>query len=632
MFLQRIFVSRKGKNNMRKKWKERYQRQSIQAVILSALTGVSAFFFLILAIIFTNYMEDILENFMREKKGQQTEFLAESVEQVCKEAIDFFDTVYYKIIKKENFQGEGFTKLLDFVCEENKNLVENLVLYNEQGDILYENQQEDVQNLSKAKQEEMMQKAKSHVGKTWFEKDESFQDILMYRFVEINHNGEIQPAVLAGTLKYQRIVQAFQMQEDESYGYSYMKTADGTLIYHPKGVQLQHGVYTEKLGKKPITADGIHEEKLEGKRYLVRQRTVGYTGWKIIGIASLKEGVYEEYPIKLLIWCLFGGMGILVICINRYIVQKITGPIERLSKRAEQFDDSGFDKEIEEEGTYEVRQLAESFNQMRKRIKQLMMKAVQKEQEYWDMQMKLLQSQINPHFLYNTLDSIIWMIESKRYEGAVKMVTALAGFFRISLNKGEDFITVEKELLHVKNYMEIQGIRFEDKFSFDVEIEENIKKYICPKLIVQPLAENAVYHGMESMYGDGEIHISAREENSKICITVFDNGEGMSDEQIKQIMAQKVISSRRGSGIGVRNVDRRIKHCFGEKYGITIESEMDEGTVVKIWIPKVEDMNEYWKENFSVESVADISSHRGISVEGTEGDSYCNFCRSSKGV
>ncbi len=617
---------------MRKKWKERYQRQKIQTVILSAVTGVSVFFFFILAIIFTNYMENILENFIREKKGQQTEFLAESVEQACKEAIDFFDTVYYKIIKKENFQEEGFMKLLDFVCEENQNLVGNLLLYNEQGEVLYERQSEGLQNLSKEKKEEMMKKAKSHVGKTWFEKDASFQDILLYRFVEINYDGEIQPAVLAGTLKYQRIVQAFQMQGDERYGYSYMKTPEGTLIYHPKGLQLQHGVYTEKLGKELITADGIHDEKLDGKRYLVRQRTVGYTGWKIIGIASLEEGLYEEYPINLLIWSLFGGMGILVICINRYIVKKITEPIERLSKKAEQFDDKDLDREIEEEGTYEVRQLAESFNQMRKRIKQLMTKAVQKEKEYWDMQMKLLQSQVNPHFLYNTLDSIIWMIESKRYQGAVKMVTALAGFFRISLNKGEDFITVEKELLHAKNYMEIQGIRFEDKFSFDVEIEENIKKYICPKLIVQPLAENAVYHGMESMYGDGEIHICACEEDDKICIVVADNGEGMSDQQIEQIMKQEVISSRRGSGIGVRNVDKRIKHCFGEEYGITVESEVDEGTVVKIRIPKVEDMNEYWKEKFSGDSSVDFSSYRELSVEGTERDNHYDFRHSSKGI
>ena len=210
--------------------------------------------------------------------------------------------------------------------------------------------------------------------------------------------------------------------------------------------------------------------------------------------------------------------------------------------------------------------------------------------------MRLLQSQINPHFLYNTLDSIIWMIQSRRYDGASKMVSALAGFFRISLNRGEDFITIGKEMTHAEKYMEIQGIRFEDKFTFEISCDESIKKYMCPKLIIQPLAENAVYHGMEGMYGDGEIEITAREKGNLIYIDVSDNGEGMSKEQINKLICGDVISSKRGSGIGVKNVNERIKHCFGNQYGIDVISEIDEGTTFRIVIPKVEDLNEYWEK------------------------------------
>lgn len=604
---------------MLNKLKQKYYNKSIQFVILSSISLVSIILFLILAVIFTNYAENMLENFVKEKKEQQTEVLAESMERECKEVVDFFDTVYYKIIKKEPLQSESFNKLMDFVCDENDELIGSLVLYNENGEIIYENQGEKYINLTDAKKDKLLYKSSLDIGKTWFEKDIQFDDILIYRFVEININGDVKSAILVCTLPYERIEQVFQVLEKETYGYSYIKTQEDDLLYHPKNIQISHNVYKENIGIEPITEDGEYEQIYNNKKYLIRQRTMGYIGWKIISVSSIDDILYDEYPITLLIWCLFTGLIIIALFINRYIVHKITSPIQKLSETVEQFDDKDFDNEIKIDGTYEVRYLSESFNKMRKRIKQLMIKAIQKEQEYWDMKMKLMQSQINPHFLYNTLDSIIWMIESKRYDGASKMVSSLALFFRTSLNKGEDFITIGKELTHVESYMEIQGIRFEDKFSFEIESEESIKKYMCPKLIIQPLAENAVYHGMEGMYGDGEIIISVYEKNEKIYIDVIDNGEGMTEEQIEHIMNNKIVSSRRGSGIGVRNVDERLKLCFGNEYGITITSEIDEGTKVSICIPKVEDLNEYWKttKNSSNDIINNNSFNRSLSVETT---------------
>lgn len=604
---------------MLNKLKQKYYNKSIQFVILSSISLVSIILFLILAVIFTNYAENMLENFVKEKKEQQTEVLAESMERECKEVVDFFDTVYYKIIKKEPLQSESFNKLMDFVCDENDELIGSLVLYNENGEIIYENQGEKYINLTDAKKDKLLYKSSLDIGKTMFEKDIQFDDILVYRFVEININGDVKSAILVCTLPYERIEQVFQVLEKETYGYSYIKTQEGDLLYHPKNIQISHNVYKENIGIEPITEDGEYEQIYNNKKYLIRQRTMGYIGWKIISVSSIDDILYDEYPITLLIWCLFTGLIIIALFINRYIVHKITSPIQKLSETVEQFDDKDFDNEIKIDGTYEVRYLSESFNKMRKRIKQLMIKAIQKEQEYWDMKMKLMQSQINPHFLYNTLDSIIWMIESKRYDGASKMVSSLALFFRTSLNKGEDFITIGKELTHVESYMEIQGIRFEDKFSFEIESEESIKKYMCPKLIIQPLAENAVYHGMEGMYGDGEIIISAYEKNEKIYIDVIDNGEGMTEEQIEHIMNNKIVSSRRGSGIGVRNVDERLKLCFGNEYGITITSEIDEGTKVSICIPKVEDLNEYWKttKNSSNDIINNNSFNRSLSMETT---------------
>lgn len=214
------------------------------------------------------------------------------------------------------------------------------------------------------------------------------------------------------------------------------------------------------------------------------------------------------------------------------------------------------------------------------------------EHEKRKMEKKLLQSQINPHFLYNTLDSVIWMIESGEYSGAEEMVSLLAKFFRVSLSRGDDIISLEKELEHATSYLAIQNIRFKDKFEFNVDADKRLLCYMCPKLVIQPLLENAIYHGMDGKYDDGEISINIYEKNKKIYIDVVDNGLGMSAEQVDYIMHNKVVSGKRGSGIGVKNVDERIKLIYGDEYGVEIISEPDEGTTARIIIPEMEEIDD----------------------------------------
>ncbi len=197
-----------------------------------------------------------------------------------------------------------------------------------------------------------------------------------------------------------------------------------------------------------------------------------------------------------------------------------------------------------------------------------------------------LQSQINPHFLYNTLDIIVWMIENEQKQEAVKVVTALARFFRISLSKGKSIITVHDELEHVRNYLTIQQMRFKNKFVYEIRAEEDTMGLACLKLMLQPLVENAIYHGMEFMDGDGLIEIQVKKEGKDLWIEVRDNGFGMTKEQVENLLSEKPhVSSRRGSGIGVKNVNERIRLYFGEDYGLIIESEPDEGCLIRCHLP-----------------------------------------------
>lgn len=212
------------------------------------------------------------------------------------------------------------------------------------------------------------------------------------------------------------------------------------------------------------------------------------------------------------------------------------------------------------------------------------MRFQQKQAEYL-----ALQNQINPHFLYNTLDSIMWMIESERYQDAVFMVHALGKLFRISLSRGRNIITVGEELQHAGSYLDIQKYRYKNKFTSFFEVEEGIEKYRTIKLIIQPLIENAIYYGMEYMDGEGEIYIRAYTKDQELFIEVADNGPGMPEEQVAGLLTEESETRSRGSGIGLKNVHQRIQLYFGTEYGLEIESEPDEGTTVRIHLPKTEE-------------------------------------------
>jgi len=213
-----------------------------------------------------------------------------------------------------------------------------------------------------------------------------------------------------------------------------------------------------------------------------------------------------------------------------------------------------------------------------------MEKQIDDERTLHKTELELLQAQINPHFLYNTLDSIAILAESGREEDAVLMVNSLSSFFRISLSKGKDIIPLESEVNHVNSYLQIQQIRYSDILKYDVQIPEEIKQYYVPKLILQPLVENALYHGIKNRRGIGTIRIEGKDEGGDILLTVSDNGAGMDEEQINALQAG--VYHDRHTGLGLVNVHKRIRLYCGEKYGLLFASEKGKGTSVSIRLPK----------------------------------------------
>jgi two-component system sensor histidine kinase YesM len=223
---------------------------------------------------------------------------------------------------------------------------------------------------------------------------------------------------------------------------------------------------------------------------------------------------------------------------------------------------------------------------------------VTEQEEKRKSELDALQSQINPHFLYNALDSVVWLIEGERYRDAVYTVKELASLMRVSISHGRSVITVSDEIRHAKSYMNIQNIRYRNSFDVEFDIDEDIMEACTVKLIVQPLLENAIYYGIKGMEDDAEIRIRGYKKDGDVYIEVSDNGIGMPEDQVRVLLDKKLSEEyrrehessgmRHGNGVGLINVDMRIRLLFGEDYGLIIESEPDEGTTMSIHIPYIE--------------------------------------------
>lgn len=216
-----------------------------------------------------------------------------------------------------------------------------------------------------------------------------------------------------------------------------------------------------------------------------------------------------------------------------------------------------------------------------------MKKIVLEQNERRKSELDALQSQINPHFLYNTLESITWMVEGERNDEAVFMISQLARLFRISLSQGRTIITVKEELQHAESYMNIQKVRYKNTFSVEFDVDPSLYSCCTVKLILQPILENAINYGVSSMEDCGEIRVTGRREDGNVILAVSDNGIGMSEEEVELVLTDSHRIHKHGSGVGLVNVNNRIQILFGTEYGLSIESEPDEGTTVSICIPEI---------------------------------------------
>ncbi|WP_327204763.1 sensor histidine kinase [Paenibacillus sp. DMB20] len=355
-------------------------------------------------------------------------------------------------------------------------------------------------------------------------------------------------------------------------------------MYHPQQQLIHAGLKYENLETALNYSFGSYTDHSTGEERYITVRSVRPIRWKIVGVAYPDEIVTTKRDLgEFLIWFLAVVLAFVVV-ISVFVSAKISKPIRRLEKSVKKVERGDFSSSVDVQGFVEVERVSHRFNLMVQRIRELMQQIIREQEAKRKSELDVLQAQINPHFLYNTLNSVIRLAESGRNEEVVKTITSLSKLFRISLSKGSHIITVREELEHVRNYLIIQNIRYKNKFRFTIDAEEQVLDCLTLKLILQPLVENAIVHGLEELYGPGMIRIEARRVEGNVQIMITDNGLGMSPEKLVSVL-NGCPDSKRGSGVGVQNVQERIRLAYGQAYGLAFESEREEGTTVTVTLP-----------------------------------------------
>ena len=281
------------------------------------------------------------------------------------------------------------------------------------------------------------------------------------------------------------------------------------------------------------------------------------------------------------------GVLIIVVAVSAVmIVSGIIQPISQLNQATEKIAQGDFNARAQADSEDEVAELAVSFNKMAGSMQSLIDKVKEDERKMRKADLRLLQEQIQPHFLYNTLDTIVWLIESNEPDEAVTMVVTLSDFFREILSKGKEFISIKEEEKHISSYLQIQEMRYRDILEYDIQLDQVIYKYQILKLTLQPVVENALYHGIKYKRAKGCIHIHGEKEGDIIRLTVRDDGVGMDEDELEQLRQQiEKPCQETEKGFGLANVNERIHMYFGPEYGMKIQSQKGKGTTVEIVIP-----------------------------------------------
>lgn len=571
----------------------------IQMTISISFTVVSICILTVLGVILFDQFSARVETVSIESTSQLLDQTAINLEDYLRSMRRISNAMYYSVIKDTDLQTDTLDEEMNLLYEENKDNLISIACYTIDGELVAaapvatEKQGVNIVDqewfTSAMDQMENLHFSVPHVQNLFDDTSYRYYWVIsLSHTVELTFGGSTKLGVLLVDMNYSSIQQLLsKTNNDSSSEYVYLMDNNGEIIYHPRQNLIYADLYRENNQVALTYDDGSVEETFEGEQRLVTVKTISYTGWKLVSVtpmSSFDMGLLETryFAVILIMLSLLA-----IVVLNQLVSVQISRPLVQLNESVKELERGNLSPDISVGGSLEIEHLGRTLRSTVAQLRQLMDDILVEQEEKRKSELDALQSQINPHFLYNTLDSIVWMIEDERYKEAIFMITELASLFRVSLSQGKNIIRLEEELGHAKNYMNIQKVRYKNVFSVEYDIDPEILSCCVVKLVVQPLLENAIYHGVECMDGDGVIRVTARRSGEDVYIVVSDNGIGMPPEAVSKLLTESDRAHEHGSGVGLVNVHKRIQLRFGPEYGLEIESRSDEGTTVRVHIPHI---------------------------------------------
>lgn len=367
-------------------------------------------------------------------------------------------------------------------------------------------------------------------------------------------------------------------------GYIFLLDEEGNIIYHPKQQLIYNGLINEKtLEVKECKESYFLTEGTDKKLYVISRSAK--TGWTAVGVANVSELFLQKAQTQKLYIISTVVILLIAMLLSFLISRAITKPIKKLRDSMKEVEKGNFHEKVETYGSDEIANLGKSYNIMIQTVEELMDARVKDQEQKRKSELRALQAQINPHFLYNTLDSIVWMAEEGKNQEVVTMTASLAKLFRQSISNEAEEVTLRQEVDYVRNYLVIQKMRYKEQLNYDIQVPESILNYYVIKLILQPLVENALYHGVKYKEGVGTILVDGYETESTVVLQVIDDGIGMDEEELSHLF-EKRKSTHKTNRVAVRNIHNRIHLHYGKEFGLSFESKKGYGTKVMITLPK----------------------------------------------
>ncbi|MCR4777612.1 MAG: sensor histidine kinase [Lachnospiraceae bacterium] len=576
----------------------------IQTTLMAALTIITVLISLSLGLLLYARFSSSIRNNMLDAGSDLTKTVCRNIEDYLYEMRQVSDTTYYNIIQDIDIGDAAFPQEIGILYEANKDKIITIALYDEFGSLILAepvaSQKEDPNVTRQGWFMEAMGRIENmhfstpHVQNLFDDTSYRYHKVIsLSRFVDLSFGGKPGTGVLLVDMDYGTLSAILEdINETEDGRYYYLCDKEGNIIYHPHNVEITRGLYHENSGMTAGLSDGIYEDKVDGKKRTFIVNTVSYTGWKLVGVIPEKSFSIGTAKVRYFIFAIGTFLIMMLLIVNRVTAIRISKPILSLNDSVMEYE-AGEKPEIYVGGSTEIRHLGLSIQKSYEQIDELMKEIVTQQNRRRKAEIAVLQSQINPHFLYNTLESITWMVEGGKNAEASNMISELSKLLRISLSKGRTIISMADELQHSKSYMAIQKVRYKNRFSVEYDIDPEIMDYCTVKLILQPILENAIYYGVGDMEEDeenpGVIKITGKKEEDEIVITIEDNGCGMPKEVLDNLFneEEKIDTGKHGNGVGIINVDSRIRLLLGSEYGLSVWSEPDEGTIVTVKLPAI---------------------------------------------